>query len=332
MNLEEPSESKFKLKKGSFSKVFDSAAAAAEDENAVFDFSSQTPYTHRAEEDVHSDDDVVTSVAEPTEAEAPVESDVSRPVEDNDESDELFDIEKVFEDATREAEAAEVASEPEVETESVATVEPAVEEVPTEPVGYVPTVISSTSARREDKSAAPMAPIVPGVSPQPQTQEPVSTGSRIANLAIPSEEDQLTMAEKIIRVVDVFRKLTSDEKTVVVQLLTNGQKQEASDAFVAVKALNAPRTLTDTMTALREAWEADPVERPFYVMGLEKKNLHYLGDAVSMFTSTEYSKQVSTLEYSRTIVGGIQEITESHIEYVRAAEQLLLAAKEIDNS
>lgn len=229
----------------------------------------------------------------------------------------------VVEESERETPREEATSEsvfaveevPEVEPEPVA-VDPIPEPTP-DPVAVTPEPEPAVEAVAEE--------VIPSVSPAPPSVEP----GRRSGMKVPTEQDQVQATARVIRVLDTYRHLNADEKMVAVQFVTAGELQEAEDELVVVKVLNVDPQLSESMRALREAWESEPVERAFYVMALSDVTLHSLGDLVSMFTGETTNHSSPRLAYSRSVVAAISTIDEKQIAFVKATERLLFAAEEV---
>lgn len=204
--------------------------------------------------------------------------------------------------------------EPEPEMNQEPYVEPYVEPAPVEPAPVAVT---------EERSHAPE----PAYSTEPMVTPPTAPGPNRARVRVPSEQEQVADAARVISIIDVYRKLSAEEKTVTVQFVTNGDMDTTDDATLVVKVLNADPMLTTTMRALREAYEHDLVERAFYAMSLDTKTLHSLGSLVSVFSDKEYDESLSNLAYSRDVVASIAELGDREINFVKATESVLAAAE-----
>ena len=137
--------------------------------------------------------------------------------------------------------------------------------------------------------------------------------------------DQQEVA-RVISVLDTYRELGTEEQAVSIQLITSGAVQSAPEDEIVVRVLNADPFILKTMKSLVDAYEESPVDRAFFVMGLDSKTLHSLGDLVAVFTSEAIAPNIPNLSYSKLVVSGIEAIGEREVSYVRATEQLLSSA------
>lgn len=157
--------------------------------------------------------------------------------------------------------------------------------------------------------------------------EPPLVAKPRAPLNIRSEADDIEQARRVLATVDVYRTMTTEVKRVVSQFLDPSRDFTEDEAEIAVRAMNADQVLFDTMKALRESKELDAVGRAFYVLGLPPLILENLCNLVAAFTSVEIDTHKDKLVYVRELVETIQELDKRAIEYVKATEQVLSAAR-----
>lgn len=172
-------------------------------------------------------------------------------------------------------------------------------------------------------------PVPAVVEPEPAAvpAPPVPPTPARARVHVPSEAEQVEDTARVIRILDVYRQLSNEEKAVALQFVTDGALSKAEDAVLVVKVLNADPMLAATMRALREAYECEAVERAFYAMALDTKTLHSLGSLVSVFSGQDYDESLPNLAYSRAVVAAIAGLGEREISFVKATESVLAAAE-----
>jgi hypothetical protein len=164
-------------------------------------------------------------------------------------------------------------------------------------------------------------------APRTETR-PTDTRKRIN---IPSEAEEILLAGKVIRILDAYRKLSSEVKTVASQFITNGAEVIEDEATLVIKVINVDPMLSTTMRSLREAKALDPVERVFYVIELDDEVLHSLGGLVSVFNGTTIDDSLSKVNYARTLVREIDNLDSRAVNYVESTESILAAADEENN-
>lgn len=157
--------------------------------------------------------------------------------------------------------------------------------------------------------------------PTPQVNETYET----PRVSVPKNASVEQVAQ-IIRILDAYRQLNSEEKTVASQFITVGETLDNEEEFV-VSVLNVDPMLTKTMKALKEAKDRDPVDRAFFVVDLERNLLKNLGNLVSVFTGDEISNDQSHNQYSRQVVKNIEQLDNKDMSFVSATETVLTAAE-----
>lgn len=210
-------------------------------------------------------------------------------------------------------------------SEDVTTEVEAVVETP-EPVELIepevapPTVEVETSSAIEEV-AAPEPEPKPVPTPEQRVITPSSTvGSDAPNFSVET-------MERVIKVLENFRKLGDKEKKVAIQFMSNDKVREATEAEVILLALNADSMIAKTMKHLRDSYEMEPVDRAFHIMSLSEDELHSLGSLVSVFTNVNISEDLDTLSFGRALVSSIAGLDETAIAYVKGTESVLTAAQ-----
>jgi hypothetical protein len=165
------------------------------------------------------------------------------------------------------------------------------------------------------------------IAPTP-TPTPSIVSSKSSKIHIPTESDQIALAGKIIRIIDAYRKLSQDVRSVATQFLTPDNEVLEDEAKIVVAVLNVDPMLTLTMRSLCEAKAQDPVERVFYIMGLDDHILHRLGNLVSVFSGTTLNESDTKLNYARLLVRDVEQLESAAINYVESTESILAAAEE----
>lgn len=172
---------------------------------------------------------------------------------------------------------------------------------------------------------APSAPVAV------QQPTPATQARNTGRIHIPSENDQISIAKKTIRIVDAYRALNDEVRMVASQFITSSDEIITDEATLVVKVLNADPMLGTVMKALREAKNLDPVERVFYVIDLRDDVLHSLGDLVKAFTDVEFDTSASKINYARNLVREIDQLESHAVNYVESTESILAAAGEESN-
>lgn len=147
-------------------------------------------------------------------------------------------------------------------------------------------------------------------------------------ISIPSESEEIALAGKVIRILDAYRKLSSEVQSVASQFITSGSEVIEDEATLVVKVINADPMLSVTMRSLREAKALDPVERVFHVISLEDDVLHSLGGLVSVFNGTALDESLNKINYARALVREIDKLEPRAVNYVESTESILAAADE----
>jgi hypothetical protein len=153
------------------------------------------------------------------------------------------------------------------------------------------------------------APIIPEYS-KPQVQD------------TPQELLQVT---KIIKILDAYRKLNSEEKNISGQFITGGEVIAGEAAYI-VKVMNVDPNLTLSMKTLSEAKSLDSVERAFYIMALDDETLTHLGTLVSVFSKGDLPSPSERIQYARILVHQIESLDAKSMSFVNATESVLSAA------
>lgn len=142
-----------------------------------------------------------------------------------------------------------------------------------------------------------------------------------------TEEEQIAHAAAILAAADEYRKLNSQERAVVAQLITQDADFSDDAASIAIRAINAEELTFATMEALKKAKSEEPVDRAFYILGLNDDVRLSLGQLVTAFSGAELQGG-STLEFSRELVREIEKLDAEAIHFVSSTEAVLRAAKQ----
>lgn len=142
-----------------------------------------------------------------------------------------------------------------------------------------------------------------------------------------TEEEQIAHATAILAAADEYRKLNSQERAVVAQLITQDAEFSDDAASIAIRAINAEELTFATMEALKKAKGEEPVDRAFYILGLADDVRLSLGQLVTAFSGAELQGG-STLEFSRELVREIDKLDAEAIHFVSSTEAVLRAAKQ----
>lgn len=200
----------------------------------------------------------------------------------------------------------------------------------TAPVEPQPTRSESLGKRSWERDPNPL--VIPSTSVQQPFAEPKPADARSSRrINIPTEADEISLAGKVIRIIDAYRKLNQEVRSVASQFITGGSEIINDEATLAIKVINADPMLSVTMKALREAKDLDPVERVFFVIDLEEDVLHSLGGLVGVFVGKTFDDTLDKIKYSRVVVSEIGELDERAINYVESTESILAAADEESN-
>lgn len=191
------------------------------------------------------------------------------------------------------------------------------------------------NAPTQFESEPPAPAYVPSPSSFAAAPSPVSSpeysSSPSRHINIKSEADEIATAGKVIRIIDAYRKLNSEVRSVASQFITGGSEVIEDEATLVVKVLNADPMLSVTMRSLREAKALDPVERVFYVISLSDDVLHNLGGLVSLFNGTTMNESENRISYARELVREVEKLEPRAVNYVESTESILAAVGEESN-
>lgn len=143
---------------------------------------------------------------------------------------------------------------------------------------------------------------------------------------IPSIEDQIIQARRILNISDTYRKLSPEERSIAGQFISGGDEIEEEFTFI-VRAINADPMLARTMIAATEAKSLTPVERAFYVIDLDNDLLESLGSLLVVFTEDEFPPLRERTKYARVLVKIIDELDQKAMSYIKATVSVLKAAE-----
>lgn len=188
-------------------------------------------------------------------------------------------------------------------------------------VSQSPDQAPTPSQVSESSVAKPIrqTPIAPVRTPEPA---PIT-----ALVSTKPEAVTVELIDRVIRILENFRNLSEKEKSVAIQFMSNDHSKEATEAEVAILALNADPMIAKTMKHLRDSYEMEPVDRAFHIMSLTREELHSLGSLVAVFTSKSISEDLDDLTFGKALVSAIANLDDTSIGYVRGTESVLTAAQ-----
>jgi hypothetical protein len=172
-------------------------------------------------------------------------------------------------------------------------------------------------------------PVEKSPRPAAQTETTKATQSHQASPRIirQTEEEQIAHAKAILDAADEYRKLNAQERAVVAQLITQDAEFADDAASIAIRAINAEELTFATMEALKTAKGEEPVDRAFYILGLDEDVRNSLGQLCTAFSGQELQGG-NTLAFSRELVREIEKLDSEAIHFVSATEAVLRAAKQ----
>lgn len=176
----------------------------------------------------------------------------------------------------------------------------------------------------KDSSAASGSVVYSATEPIQETQD---TRSR-QRINIMTEEEEIQKTAKIIKVLDVYRKLS--QKDVVAQLIYNQNDVDPADeASLVVKVLNTQPIYYEMMTSFREAaTQKDRVERVFYILRLDRDILDHLGGFLETLSEVEFVDKHDQISYSKQLEHAIDNLDNKVVQLVADAQSVLSAANE----
>lgn len=206
-----------------------------------------------------------------------------------------------------------------------------VEEISPDPVANEPEEITpvnyETEYQPDPVAEEPKFEPEPTPAPAPPQQETYENKSNIRRVTIKSEAEEVSEINKVIKVLDTYRKLNNDVRNVVSQFVDNDDMSDEST--LVVKVLRADPMLSQTMAALRDsASQNDRVERVFYILRLETKLLYNLGTLVETLTEEDIENKEDKIGYSKNVEKAINDLDKKVIDYVSATQSVLSAAEE----
>lgn len=162
----------------------------------------------------------------------------------------------------------------------------------------------------------------------PAHTAPVSTPTPAPVSVRLSEKDEIAKTKVIIAILDAYRKLDNQGKSVAAQLITQIPEIDIEEeATIIIKALNSDELTFNTMAALKEAKAKEPVDRAFYILALPDDVRVSLGTLITAFSGQNLGDTKDILGFSRKIVEAIDALAKEAISYVVATESVLRAAK-----
>lgn len=141
-----------------------------------------------------------------------------------------------------------------------------------------------------------------------------------------NKEVNFDFVEKVIKVIDAYRKLNDEEQTVARHFIAGSDTNKEDEALVVFKALETDPVKTRTFTILKKAKSYDQVERAFFLMGLDENSLSNLKNLVGSFNDDKSLNTDDKIELSRNLVKNIDTLDSSIIRYVEATESVLAVA------
>lgn len=193
--------------------------------------------------------------------------------------------------------------------------------------------------RRENEQPAEVEASTPAPAPAAASETTASVQEQhvedqrpaARRMHIPSLEDDLKHIQRVIRILDSYRKLNREEREVAAQFINSGDPVPNEASFV-IAALSVDPMLRETMEALREAKGQEPVDRAFFVMDLSDNLLYHLGSLVAVFTDDEGDRHGSRSAYARNLVRGIEGLDGKAMGFVNATENVLHAARDEEDA
>lgn len=196
----------------------------------------------------------------------------------------------------------------------------------TEPV-YVPEPVVEPTPVKTNPTPQP----VEQAAPKPDYVEDTRRATPTHIAPTPktmSTDDQIRLAQRVVKVTDVYRSLTDDSRDIVAQLLApTPEDVTQEEGTVAIRAIYADPLQQATQEAMIQAKQASPVDRVFYVLGLDKNVLRYLGDLVHAYTQEALPSSGGELVYAKALVEAIDKLGREPLIYAEAVTKVLDAAQ-----
>lgn len=199
----------------------------------------------------------------------------------------------------------------------------------TEPVTYAEQQYVRSPAEPEQFTQSP----VPVSSESPAVNDSGSSvSSTKPGIHFKRESDQIADADRVIRVLDAYRALTSSEKSVAAQFVLNSTDVDASnEPEIVVKVINSDAMLGITMRNIREmASEKDRVERVFMVLRLPDDQLDSLGEIVQSVSDSKFDTTLRSdrIGFAKEVEAAIDSLENDIVAYISATEGVLAAAND----
>lgn len=226
------------------------------------------------------------------------------------------------------------------ESEIVPVTDNSVQENSTPSDSDFDSLFKEATAMVDDATVAPEISSVveaPVAEPEPTPAEvvnesPAEVAKPVAkNLVVnrPSEAELIANAKAIIDTIDAFRELPATTRGVVAQLISQDSEASLDEATIAIKAIYADELIFSTTAALKEAKSHTPVDRAFFILGLNPDVRENLGNLTVAFADKSVlTGETSSLEYAKSLVNAIDALDTDAIGYVTATESVLRAAKQ----
>lgn len=182
--------------------------------------------------------------------------------------------------------------------------------------------------------------VEPTYTPEPQQHVSQTQGHALTNQtpqhfnskpAFRKESDFIAETRKVIRVLDVYRGLTDDEKNMAMQLVFESSDIDINnESELIVKVITADPMIYKTVANLENAAkERNRVSRVFYILRLPTNELHSLGSLVQSLSAQDIEyNQSDNIGFSESIEAEIDKIETSVINLIAATQTLLGAAEE----
>lgn len=254
------------------------------------------------------------------EADDEVESDL-----DNFDLDEEFNFDSELENSTESLNVTVSSVEEEMAALQAETAAAVAEEPAEAPVRVPPKADPRVDAIRElEKESSHPTPVE---SPKADSRQTTTAAHSSPRIIRQTEEEQIGHATAILAAADEYRKLNAQERAVVAQLITQDAEFADDAASIAIRAINAEELTFATMEALKKAKGEEPVDRAFYILGLDDAVRNSLGQLCTAFSGEELQGG-NTLAFSRELVREIEKLDSEAIHFVSATEAVLRAAKQ----
>lgn len=132
-----------------------------------------------------------------------------------------------------------------------------------------------------------------------------------------------TDADIIIKISNGIETLSDDERLVTQKLITPNY-DEPTNGELVVAVMNASRLVKDTIQAVLEAKDLDPVERAFFVVEMPYQKAVSMASMVSAFEGGEpVDSNQSQVDVARQVVAQIDRMSKEYFSYIQSTRSLL---------